>query len=208
MPLIQIPITKGKGTVEIDTDAIPQEAWAEIIQLGLQTYCNKMPSKVSKVTYPVAEELQAAAMAVAAERVAEIMENRVKRGRTSASKTKGVSGAVMTEARRLARNLIKDEMKRQKIKVSHVEASEITKAANALLQTQPELIEQAKANLAQRDQVKVPIDVKAIPVSTKKVAAAEAKKAEGRKTTEDKKAAKGVVPRAKAKARPEAHAAH
>ena len=55
--------------------------------------------------------------------------------------------SVKTEARRLARAFVKAELKRQGVKVSHVEASEITKAAYYLLHCEPSIIADAKRNL-------------------------------------------------------------
>jgi hypothetical protein len=57
------------------------------------------------------------------------------------------SESLKTEARRIARNAVKTELKRQGIKVSHVEASEITKAAYHLLHCEPTIIEDARRNL-------------------------------------------------------------
>jgi hypothetical protein len=58
--------------------------------------------------------------------------------------------SIMTEARRLAKNLIKDEMKRQGIRISYVEAKDITALANELLLDEHAgyaLRRKAKANL-------------------------------------------------------------
>lgn len=180
MALMQVPVTKGKGTVEIDTDKIPEEVYAEALLQGLKVLVNRGASKVTKETYPDADELKAAAMAKAAEQVELINTGKIKfTGQKAATKA---SGAVMTEARRLARNIIKDEMKRQGIKISHVEASEITKAANALLAEDASIVEQAEANLKERAAKPVAIDVKAIiKTSPKKVAAAEERKAKAKK---------------------------
>jgi hypothetical protein len=52
-----------------------------------------------------------------------------------------------TEAKRLARNLVKAELKAQNIKVSYVEASQISKAVRHLLKHEPEITKQAKRNL-------------------------------------------------------------
>ena len=179
MTIYQVPVTKGKGTVEIDSDALPEAVYKEVFLQGLKVVTNRGTTKITKETYPDAEQLKAAAMAKAQEQVAAMLAGKI---RIMGAKTDKVSGAVMTEARRLARNLVKDAMKREGIKVSHVEASEITKAANALLAAQPELIEQAKTSLEERGKVKVGIDVKAIPVSDKKVKAAAAKKAKDKAT--------------------------
>ena len=179
MAMLQIPITKAKGQfVSIDTDAIPQDVFTEAVLQGLKVLANRGTSKVTKAAYPNAEELTAAAIAKANEQVELIMSSKIKF--TGQKKAAGVSGAVRTEAMRLARNLVKDEMKRAGIKISHVEASEITGAAKELLEAMPDLIETAKANLEARSKVAVgeKINVKAlIKESPTLVAKAEARKA-------------------------------
>lgn len=57
----------------------------------------------------------------------------------------------MTEARRLARNIAKDELRRRGIKHTwEVDANELTRIANALLETDLNIIGTAKANLEKR----------------------------------------------------------
>lgn len=194
MAVLNIPVTKGKATVEIDTDSIPEEVYKEALIQGLKVLVNRGTSKITATTYPNGEELKSAAMEAATAQVEAIKTGKIKF--SGGAKTAKASGAVMTEARRLARNLVKDEMKRQGIKISHVEASEITKAANALLAEDPTLIETAKANLEERAKVPVKINVSAIPISDKKVKAAEAKKAKDQLSA---KQAGKVAPRAKGK---------
>jgi hypothetical protein len=53
-------------------------------------------------------------------------------------------------AKSMARNLVKYELMRQGIKVSWVESSEITKAANHLLKEQPDIYDKAKRVLQAR----------------------------------------------------------
>ena len=111
----------------------------------------------------------------------------------------------MTEARRLAKALVKDELKRADIKISHVEASEITKAANLYLESEhgSALVEKAKANLAEREKVSIgdTIDVtKVIAISPELVAKANAKKAKNGTLS------KTQAGKVKTKARGDAHA--
>lgn len=183
MALLQVPITKGKGTIEVDTEKLPDAVYAEALAQGLKVIYNRGMSKITKETYPNPDEMKAAAMAKAAETHEAAKAGKI---RIMGAKVNKASGAVMTEARRLARNLVKDEMKRQGIKVSYVEASEITKAANALLAAQPELIEQAKEAIKEREakaeatkEALAGITL-AIPVSEKKKAKAEAEKAKAK----------------------------
>jgi hypothetical protein len=56
-------------------------------------------------------------------------------------------GPVRTECLRIARNLVKEELKRQGIKVHHVEASEITAAAKHLISKDRSVFKQALVNL-------------------------------------------------------------
>lgn len=180
MAELQIPITKAKGKfVTFNTDDIPQDVFTEIVVQGLKVLANRGTSKITSASYPNAEERSAAAVAKAEEQVELIMTSKIKF--TGQKKAAGVSGAVRTEAMRLARNLVKDEMKRQSIKISHVEASEITKAAKELLEAMPDLIETAKANIEARNAVPVStaINVKSIKVSADLVAKADARKAKG-----------------------------
>ena len=150
-----------------------------------------------------AEELKAAAVAKANEQLELVQTSKIKF--TGGKKKSGATGAVMTEARRLAKALVKDELKRAGIKISHVEASEITKAANLYLESEhgQALVEKAKANLAEREKISIAGDVdvtKVIAISPELVAKAEAKKAKSG-TLSAKQA--GMV---KKKAKPEAHA--
>src|SRR3546814_3687824 len=78
---------------------------------------------------------------------------------TGAAKVKKASGAVMTEAMRLARNLVKDAMKANKIKISTVKASEITKAAKALIEADASILATAESNLKAREATPMKIDI-------------------------------------------------
>lgn len=178
MAILSVPITKGKGVIDIDTSAIPEDVYAEALLQGLKVLLNRGASKITKETYPVEDELKAAAMSKAQEQVELVMTSKIKFTKDKSSNKS--SGEVMTEARRLAKNIIKDEMKRAGIKISHVEPKEITAAANDLLKADPSLIETAKANLEARKATPVSdkINIKAlIKESPALVAKAEAKKA-------------------------------
>ncbi len=175
---IRVPVTKAGDYVEIDTASIPPEAWTEVILQGLKVLVNRGTSKITKETYPDKEQLKTVAMEKAKEQVELVMTNKIKFTGQKAKSTKE-SGKVMTEARRLARNVVKDAIKAGGGKISHYEAKDITAAANELLKSDPSLVEQAKANLEALE--KAPshtVDIKSlISVSAKKVQQAEAKAA-------------------------------
>jgi len=188
MSVVSIPITKGKAPVEVELDSLPEEVYREAMIQGMKVLLNRGMSKITKETYPAEEELKAAAMAKAAENLEACKEGKIRfTGSKSASK---VSGAVKTEAMRLARNIVKDEIKKAGGKISHYAASDITAAAKELLEASPELIEQAKEELEKRAATPVKIAIGAIPTDPKRVKAAEEKKAKA-------KAAKGETLSAK-----------
>lgn len=199
MAILSVPITKGKANIDIELDDIPLEVYQEALLQGLKVLLNRGASKITKETYPVEAELQAAAMVKAQEQVELVKTSKIKfTGGKSKSKA---SGAVMTEARRLAKNIIKDEMKRAGLKISHVEPKEITAAANALLEADPSIIETAKVNLEARQATPVKLDIKSlIKESPTLIKKAEDKKAKDKanRPLSAKQAGK-VAPRAKAK---------
>lgn len=202
---IRVPITKAKGEfVEIDTAELPDEVYKEALLQGLKVLANRGTSKITKSTYPDADELKTAAIAKANEQVEAMKAGKIK---ITGGKASGkASGAVMTEARRIAKNLVKDALKANGIKISHVDASEITKAANALLAEAEgkDIIAQATANLAERAKTKIGIDVtKLVSENPTKVAKAEAKKAKDREQLSAKQAGK-VKHRAKGEMRSQA----
>jgi hypothetical protein len=182
MAILQVPVTKGKGFIDIETNDIPEAVYAEALLQGLKVLLNRGASKITKENHPDEKVLREEAMLQAEKQKQQIMDGTIK---LTGSKAKSKeSGVVMTEARRLAKNLVKDMMKEKGIKISHVDAKDITAAANELLGEMPELIETAKANIAAREAIPVAgkIDISAIiKVNPNKVAKAEAEKAEKRK---------------------------
>lgn len=141
---IKIPIVKGKDVLEIDIDKLPDAVYKEVLLQGLKTIMNRGMSKVTVGNLGDEEKVKAEAMVQAQKNLAALYEGKV---RITGGKGKsGVTGAVKTEALRLARNVIKDEIKKQGGKISHYKASEITEAAKAFLETDggKSLIDMAK----------------------------------------------------------------
>lgn len=183
MAIVKVEITKAKTTLEFDTKTLPDEVYAEALRQGLKVLANRGQTKITKETYPEAEELKAAALAKAELTKADMYAGKI---RIMGAKGDKVSGKVMTIARNMAKALVKDEMKRQKIKVSYVEASVITKHANDLLAKMPALIEKAKAQLEAQEAealaMKESLASIVTPgmISEKKKAKVEAEKAEAK----------------------------
>lgn len=182
MATINVPVTKaGKGvTIELDPSKLPDAVYAEIFLQGAKAVLGRGMSKVTKENYPDEKERAAAAMAAAQKNLEAAYEGKI---RITGGKAKGASGVVMTEARRIAKGIVKDMIKENGEKVSHYEASEITKAANQLIEEDPSIIELAKENIEKR-KTKTPSKAKelfaGIKISEKLVAKAEAKKKAGK----------------------------
>jgi hypothetical protein len=213
MAVYQIPVTKGKATVAIDSEAIPEAVYAEALKLGLKELVNRGMTKITKSDYPTEEAFRAAAMEQAAKNVEAINSGKIRFAGGAAAKK--ASGAVMTEARRLAKQVIKDEMKRKGIKLAHVDSSEITRLANVLLASDQGqyFLREAEAELKRREEVKAAVEtggetslsdiLSGIAINPTKKAKAEARKASPAAAGQlSAKQASKVAPRTK----PQAHA--
>ena len=195
--VMSIPLKNGAGSVDVDTARLPDDVYREAMLQGLKVLAERAMSKITKEAYPDEGERKAAIKAKAEANVQDMYDGKVKI--TGKAAVKKASGAVMTEAMRLARNLVKDAMKANKIKISHVKASEITAAAKALLEQQPDIIATAEANLKAREATPVKLDIASlIHVDPSLVAKDEAKRAAAKadKPLSAKQAGK-VAPRAK-----------
>jgi hypothetical protein len=203
--IFTIALKNAAGNVEVDTAKLPNDVYREALMQGLKVIAERGMSKITKANIPDEAERRAEIKAKAEANVQDMYDGKTKI--TGAKSVKKASGAVMTEAMRLARNLIKDAMKANKIKISTVKASEITKAAKAYIESNPTIIATAEKNLQEREQTPMTIDIKSlIHVDPELVAKAEAKaaKAKADKPLSAKQAGK-VAPRAKG-AKPSAQA--
>lgn len=209
MATLRVPVTKAGTTIEVNSDSLPEEAYKFVFEAGLKAVLNLGMSKIltKGLEGDKLAEAQAAALAKAQENLDNLLAGKIKKGRTTAKDANGnkVSGPVMTEARRLAKEVVKNEIRAAGMKISHVEASVITKAANELIAADPSYIEKATANLEARSTIKSAVDIKAlVHESPKLVAKANAAKAE-RKTQLSAKQAGKVAPRKTREAGATAH---
>jgi hypothetical protein len=199
--LIAISLKNGAGVVDVDTARLPDDVYREALLQGLKVIAERAMSKITKEAYPDEAERKAAIKAKAEANIEDMYAGKVKI--TGATAVKKASGAVMTEAMRLARNLVKDAMKANKIKISTVKASDITAAAKQLIANDPSIVTTAEANLKVREATPVKLDimslVKADPELVAK-AAAKAAKAKADKPLSKTQAGK-VAPAARQKAK-------
>lgn len=156
MAVLSIPITKaGNRPIEVDTQAVPDDMYNLALAEGLKVLLNKGMSKV-----PAAkglegkdlEDVKESAYLIAQANFAKLQAGQLRSGRAAATTASGakVPGVVMTEARRLAKEVVKNEIRAAGMKISHVDASVITKAANELIAADPSFIEMAQANIEAR----------------------------------------------------------
>ena len=210
MSTMNVKVTKAGKSLEVDLQELPDEAYQFVLQKGLEALLNARMSKVltKDLEGEKLAEAQARALEIAEENLSSLKAGKITKARGGAKDANGnkVAANVMTEARRLAKEVVKNEIRAAGMKISHVEASVITKAANELIAADPSFIENAKANIEARSAVKSAINIAdLVHESPKLVAKAEAAKAE-RKTQLSAKQAGKAAPRKK-KA-PEATAAN
>jgi hypothetical protein len=182
---INVPVAKAKGFLPVtkeDIDALPDVSYREIMTQGLKAVMARGQSKISADTYPDEQERRAAAMAAAQKNWEDCKQGTI---RVTGGKGKVAGkGAYNVEARRLARQAVKDAIKESGGKISHYEASEITRAANDLIETDPTIMELAIKNVDDRKAKPVKSDIMSIiKISDKKVAAANAKAASKKVST-------------------------
>ena len=206
--VVNVPIVKAKTTMAITIDDIPADVWAEVILQGLKVIYNRGTSKITAAAFKGDKDaLAKAALEKAQEQHDLVMASKIKFSGSSKKKA-GVAGKVMTKARQFAKDLVKTELRKAGYKVSHIEASEITRLANLYLDSEngPAMIAKAQAFLEEQDALaagEAPSFLKSVQISDKLVAADAAKKSKGG-TLSAKQAGK-VAKRAKGEAQATAH---
>lgn len=177
MAIMQVPVTKAKGVIEIDTDSLPEAVYAEALLQGLKVLANRGQSKITVKELGDADTVKKEAMIAAEKMKAKILAGDIKfSGKAKATK---VSGAVNTEAMRIARNRVKDAIKASGKRISHYTAKDISAAAKSLIEADQSIIAEAEAAIAKRSEIPVPQDLMALLKEDQTlVAKAEKKKAE------------------------------
>jgi hypothetical protein len=135
MGIFKVSVTKGGDLIEVDTDKLPEEVFSYVVQLGLKHMVNGKMGKVTKAAQPDDEARKAEAMAIAADNVENMYSGNVRAPvGLKVAKAKGpAKGKQTTLARANCRVLVKEEAKRQGIKISHIGAKEITRLADIIL---------------------------------------------------------------------------
>ena len=160
--VMEVLITKAKKTLGVVVSTLSDEMFQEIIYRGLSDILNSGMSKITTKDLE-GEELskaQVAAFAKAEDNLKTLMDGKVKHKgqRGSAAKSKH-SREVTTEAMRLGRDVIKDQIRADGGKPSHYKASDISKWAKELLEADPSYYEMANANLESRKKKPIGISI-------------------------------------------------
>lgn len=152
---LRIPVTKGsskeeKSWVEVCLDDLPGDVYKEALLQGLKTLLNRGMSKITDAKNDAGAREQA--MEVAKANLQNLYEGKIKM--TAGVRTK-ITGAVKTEAMRLARILIKDALKAAGKKPSLIPSKAITEAAKQYLESDTEDSQKtwkdAEANIKARE---------------------------------------------------------
>src|SRR6516162_10104455 len=177
MAIILVPVVKAKAMMEVDTDQFNEETYAEIVKLGIKQLLNRGQTKITAAEISDEEQRKAEAWSKAEETLKDIYAGKV---RISGGKAKKATGKINTEAMRIARQLVKDAMKAQGIKVSLVKAKDVSAAAAELLEADPEILKEAEANVKAREEkekgVAAKINLSKIQLDPNRVKAAADKK--------------------------------
>ena len=160
MAALEIPITKaGKGvTFVIDTEVMNELGNEQYLRVLTDGWKGVLNSRMSNIESPIkvlpenVEAHKAFVLAAAKKNFDDFIGGTLTK-RTSNSKAAAASRAVMTEARRLAKETVKSEIRRAGSKPSLVEPRVITAAANELVKTDPWYVSQAETNIADREKV-------------------------------------------------------
>ncbi len=146
-----IELKGGCGSVEVKVGELPDDIYKMVMAEGLKAIVNsvgmsKLLPGITKLEGTDKEKAVAAVLARAQETVEDLYKGTVKKGGRKAK----TSGAVQTEAMRLAKMLVKDHIRNSGQKIGAYSAKEITEAAKKVLEGNPRLLVQAQANLDER----------------------------------------------------------
>lgn len=214
----KVPITKaGKGkTLTVTKEeiaALSDSAFAAIVAAGLKVMLNANMSKFP-TTDLEGEELetqQAKIMEKATENKTKVLAGEVKTRGSTATAADGskVPGPVMTKARQLAKEVVRNQLREAGVRISMVPATDITKYANVLVADDPsyiaeatKLIEEQKSKTGEKANVLAKLaqlGISESPILVAKAEKAKAAKAKD-KPLSAKAAGRAKVPPAKVQA--------
>lgn len=181
--IVEVLITKAKKALGVNVKALSDEMFAEIIYRGLSDILNSGMSKIVMKDLEGAElvKAQEAAFTKAEDNLKTLMDSKVKhKGQRGGAKSSKHSREVTTEAMRLARDVIKDQIRADGGKPSHYKASDISKWAKELLEADASYYDMANTNLESRKAKPIGISLAGLKADPALVAKDEERKAKSK----------------------------
>lgn len=213
--IVEIPITKAKRSLQVNTREVPMEVFREAVYLGFKHLLNNGMTgegfKTAGIAGAELEKVQTACFARAEENLKAIMAGEIRFSGAPSAKAAKVPAEVKTEAMRLARAAVVQEIKNGGEKVSHYAKSDITKWAKEALENDPSYLKLAEEEIARRKATPVKISLAGLKPDAKLVKAAE-DKAAARKSAKAKpetlSKTQAAIPARRGAVKPSAHATH
>lgn len=184
---LTVPVTKGNGTIEVDTALLPQAMYEAALLIGLKHMVNMSMSKITGLKTMSETELAKAqrdAMAIAEKNLSKIMDGTLKVPGVKAKSDGKTPKAILDEARRMAKAKVKALLKEKGYVLKTIPAKELTAAANAFVNANPSILKDAEAAINARNAVSASDDslaaifagISAQPAPEKQLSAAQAGK--------------------------------
>jgi hypothetical protein len=151
-PFIPTITLKGDaGSMVVDFRDFPDATYQAILVKGLEAFLNQAngaAKSLAGITKLEGKELEDRKAEVL--KAAEATLEQLRSGTVPGAKKAKASGAVQTEAMRLAKNMVKDLIRNSGQKIGAYSAKELTAAAKVVLERNPHLVELARKNLDER----------------------------------------------------------
>lgn len=189
--VLSVPVTKGNGTIDVDTAMLPQNVYEAALMLGLKHMANMGMSKITGLKGMNDTELakaQADAMKVADKNLAKMLDGSIKIPGMKAKSDGKTPKAILDEARRMAKAKVKALLKEKGYVLKTIPAKELTAAANAFVTANPSILKDAEAAIEARNSVSASDDslaaifagISAQPAPEKQLSAAQSGKTKTR----------------------------
>jgi len=166
MNIFEVAVAKaGKNAkLSVDVSQLSDDMYELVMAEGLKSILNSRMSKVGPVTKlekeGKTEELakeQDLALKIAQDNLTKLLAGEIK-AKSKVSKS-DLPREVITEARRIARDIVKNQIRAAGGKPSHYAAKDITLAADEFIKADPSIVAKAKENLANRAGIKPGVDI-------------------------------------------------
>jgi hypothetical protein len=143
---IEIPVAKAGRSFSLDLSKLPKEVYAEIVIKGAQSVMGRGMTEI-KTQGLEGEELEKAREAageVAERNLQAMYDGKITLRAAKRVKTKGKE---KTRAMQKARAIVKAQIKAEGLRISDYSAKEISLCAEQVLEDNPDMIEEARAEL-------------------------------------------------------------